>query len=145
LLLVGVAVTYRMVYNMPATNYNFYMRRILAVDDDRDILEVLQFILEDSGYEVDTLSEGQYLMTTIKEKHPDLILLDIMLGNNLDGRELCKAVKKQDSTHNIPIILISASHNVSNAMNQEGAPNDFISKPFDINILLNSIKKQLAA
>jgi len=130
---------------MPDTNYDIYMRRILAVDDDKDILEVLQFILEDSGYEVNTLSDGHYLMATINDTHPDLILLDIMLGNNLDGRELCKAVKKQDSTHNIPVILISASHNVSGSMNQDGAPNDFISKPFDINILLSSIEKQLAA
>ena len=120
------------------------MRRILAVDDDNDILEVLQFILEDSGYKVDTLSDGTYLMETIREKNPDLILLDIMLGN-LDGRELCKAVKREAIMHNIPVILISASHNVSNSLNQEGAPNDFIAKPFDINILLNSIERQLSA
>ena len=117
------------------------MRRILAVDDDNDILEVLQFILEDSGYEVETLSDGHFLMDKIKDSNPDLILLDIMLGN-MDGRELCKIVKKEISTNKIPIILISASHNISKSMNQEGAPNDFIAKPFDINILLNSIKRQ---
>ena len=119
------------------------MRRILAVDDDSDILEVLQFILEDSGYEVDTLSDGNYLMEKIKERTPDLILLDIMLGNS-DGRELCKAVKTEISTHNIPIIMISASHNVSSTINQEGAPNDFIAKPFDISNLLSKIKDQLS-
>jgi DNA-binding response OmpR family regulator len=120
------------------------MRRILAVDDDHDILEVLQFILEDSGYKVDTLSDGHHLMDTIRDKHPDLILLDIMLGN-MDGRELCKAIKKQATTHNIPIIMISASHNIGNTLNQENGPNDFIAKPFDINVLLRSIKKNLAA
>ena len=119
------------------------MRRILAVDDDHDILEVLQFILEDSGYKVDTLSDGHYLMDTIQDKHPDLILLDIMLGN-MDGRELCTAIKKQDTTHNIPIIMISASHNVGNTLNQENGPNDFIAKPFDISVLLKSIKNNLA-
>ena len=118
------------------------MRRILAVDDDHDILEVLQFILEDSGYKVDTLSDGHKLMDTIRDKHPDLILLDIMLGN-MDGRELCKAVKKQSEMHDIPVIMISASHNISSTLNQVGAPNDFVAKPFDINVLLNSIKKQL--
>ena len=117
------------------------MRRILAVDDDSDILEVLQFILEDSGYEVQTLTDGHQLMEKIRESNPDLILLDIMLGN-MDGRELCKIVKKEIETQKIPVILISASHNVSKSLNQEGAPNDFISKPFDINILLNSIKRQ---
>lgn len=120
------------------------MRRILAVDDDKDILEVLQFILEDSGYEVHTLSNGYNFMDVIQNKMPDLILLDIMLGN-LDGRELCKAVKSQQATHNIPVILISASHNVSNTLNQQGAPNDFIAKPFDINNLLSKIENQLAA
>jgi DNA-binding response OmpR family regulator len=118
------------------------MRRILAVDDDHDILEVLQFILEDSGYIVDTLSDGRQLMDTIQDKHPDLILLDIMLGN-MDGRELCKEVKMQVATHNIPVIMISASHNIADTFKHDNGPNDFVAKPFDINVLLNSIKRQL--
>ncbi|TWR29359.1 response regulator [Mucilaginibacter pallidiroseus] len=120
------------------------MRRILAVDDDHDILEILQFILEDSGYQVDTLSDGRHLMQKINEIHPDLILLDIMLGS-LDGRELCKALKKDESTNNIPVIMISASHSVAKTLNQSGAPNDFIAKPFDINNLLNKVKTHLQA
>jgi DNA-binding response OmpR family regulator len=120
------------------------MSRILAVDDDRDILEVLQFILEDSGYEVETLSDGHQLFDKIKQQIPDLILLDIMLGN-MDGRDLCKNVKLQNDTHNIPVIMISASHNVSDVLKQDCAPDDFIAKPFDINNLLNKIKRQLAA
>jgi DNA-binding response OmpR family regulator len=120
------------------------MSRILAVDDDRDILEVLQFILEDSGYEVETLSDGTQLFDKIKQHIPDLILLDIMLGN-MDGRDLCKNVKLQNDTHNIPVIMISASHNVSDVLKQDCAPDDFIAKPFDINNLLNKIKRQLAA
>jgi DNA-binding response OmpR family regulator len=118
------------------------MRRILAVDDDRDILEVLQFILEDSGYKVDTLSDGRQLMDTIRDKHPDLILLDIMLGN-MDGRELCKEVKSQLTTQNIPVIMISASHNIAATLKRDHGPNDFVAKPFDINVLLDSVKRQL--
>lgn len=120
------------------------MRRILAVDDDKDILEVLQFILEDSGYEVETLSDGHYLFEKIKAHAPDLILLDIMLGN-MDGRELCRDVKTKIETHNIPIILVSASHDVSATLKQVGAPDAFIAKPFDINELLDAIELQLAA
>lgn len=120
------------------------MRRILAVDDDNDILEVLQFILEDSGYEVETLSDGHFLFDKIKASAPDLILLDIMLGN-LDGRELCRDVKASEETHNIPVILVSASHNIEGSMNQNGAPDAFIAKPFDINDLLDTIKLQLSA
>lgn len=117
------------------------MRRILAVDDDKDILEIIKYILEDSGYEVDTLTEGKNLFDRIKQHEPDLILLDIMLGN-LDGRELCKTLKNQQETKNIPVILISASHNPG-MLSQAGSPDDFIAKPFDIDVLLNSINRQL--
>ncbi len=75
---------------------------------------------------------------------PDLILLDIMLGN-LDGRELCKNVKAAKETKSIPVILVSASHSVKETVNQKGAPNAFLSKPFDINELLDLIKMQLCA
>ena len=118
------------------------MQRILAVDDDKDILEVLQYILEESGYEVETLSDGLLLFEKIKAHMPDLILLDIMLGN-VDGRELCKDVKAKLETHDIPVIMISASHNLT--LNQKGSPDDFLAKPFDLNDLLSKIQTQLAA
>lgn len=120
------------------------MQTILVVDDDKDILEVLQYVLEDSGYKVDTLSDGHFLFDKIKRNMPDLILLDIMLGN-MDGRELCKNVKAKDETHDIPVILISASHTVSGSFHKNGGPDDFIAKPFDITVLLNRIERQLAA
>jgi len=120
------------------------MKRILAVDDNKEILTVLRYVLEESGYEVDTLADGHYLFDQIREHTPDLILLDIMLGD-MDGRALCKDVKTKEETHDIPVILISASHNVSDIFKQNGAPDDFIEKPFDIYVLLNSIERQLAA
>jgi len=119
------------------------MQRILVVDDDKDILDVIKYILEDSGYEVDTLSDGHFLFDKINEHIPDLILLDVMLGG-LDGRELCKDVKAAEATHNIPVILISATHPIS-SFTSIGSPNDFISKPFDISVLLNCVQRQLVA
>ena len=113
------------------------------MDDDKDILDVLQYILEDSGYEVETLSDGHFLFEKISAHMPDLILLDIMLGN-LDGRELCRAVKTADATHDIPVVLISASHGAE-SLGQNGAPDAFIAKPFDIDDLLDVIKGQLEA
>jgi len=120
------------------------MSRILAVDDDKDILDVIQIILEDSGYQVETLSDGLQLQEAIRAHTPDLILLDIMLGN-VDGRELCRNVKARTETNNIPVIMISASHNLSDVLKQDCAPDDFIAKPFDINVLLNKIKQQLSS
>jgi DNA-binding response OmpR family regulator len=118
------------------------MKRILAVDDNDDILEVLRYILEDSGYVVDTLSDGHFLFDKIKEHTPDLILLDIMLGD-MDGRALCRDVKAQQETHGIPVILVSASHDIAATLRQIGAPDDFVAKPFDLDELLNCIQKQL--
>ncbi|MHB8206480.1 response regulator [Mucilaginibacter sp.] len=120
------------------------MKKILAVDDNQDILDVLRYILEDSGYEVDTLIDGHDLFKQIEMSHPDLILLDIMLGD-MDGRLLCKNVKQTEETHNIPVILVSASHTIADSMKQNGAPDDFIAKPFDMYVLLNSIERQLPA
>ncbi len=120
------------------------MKRILAVDDNDDILEVLRYILEDSGYMVDTLSDGHLLFDKLKEHTPDLILLDIMLGN-MDGRVLCKDIKSTRDTQGIPVILVSASHDVAATLNQYGAPDDFVAKPFDLDVLLNSIQRQLGS
>lgn len=122
------------------------MRRVLAVDDNRDILDVIELILEDSGFEVETLTTGHGLFEKIKEINPDIILLDIMLGD-LDGRELCEQVKMRPETSMIPVILISASHNMADsvAQKQKGAPNAFIAKPFDINDLIGAVEFHTAA
>lgn len=119
------------------------MQRILVVDDNKDILDLLKYILEDSGYEVGTLANGNFLFDAIGNLHPDLILLDVMLGN-VDGRELCKQLKFTPATHDIPVILISATHNIASG-NAGGSPDDFLAKPFDITQLLDSVKKRLAA
>jgi len=120
------------------------MQRILAVDDDKDILEVLEFILEDSGYNVRTLSEGRNLLAEIKNYGPDLILLDVMLGG-LDGRELCKEIKTKAETAHIPVILFSAGHNISRLMHQQYAPDAFLEKPFDISALMDTVRSNLPA
>jgi DNA-binding response OmpR family regulator len=120
------------------------MQRILAVDDDKNILEILQYILENSGYEVETLADGHFLFDKIRQHHPDLIILDVMLGN-MDGRDLCRNVKLHKDTHDIPVIMISASHSIKGNLKQNGNPDDFIAKPFDLDVLLHSVETQLAA
>ena len=119
-------------------------KRILAVDDDLAILEVLKEILEYYGYDVNTLSTGTTIFNKIDEFHPDLILLDIMLAG-MDGREICKNLKQGTDTRLIPVILISATHDVKQSINNFGAPDDYLPKPFDISNLLNKVKHQLAA
>ena len=121
------------------------MQRILAVDDNEDILEVMKLILEDFGYEVATLTDGNLLFEKMNESHPDLVLLDVMLGN-ADGRELCREMKARIETKDIPVILVSASHHVSDRISLSiGAPDDFLAKPFNITDLLEKVALHLTA
>ena len=119
-------------------------KKILAVDDDRDIVDVIKIILEDEGYEVSTLTSGRNILDVISSIRPDLILLDVMLGG-MDGREICKSIKSHAIFKYIPIVMISASHNLQSVLKMPGSPNDFISKPFDIDHLVSKVRMQLGA
>ncbi|HEX3383909.1 MAG TPA: response regulator [Mucilaginibacter sp.] len=121
------------------------MQRILVVDDNEDILEVIKLILEDYNYDVVTLSDGSLLLDKVTDSHPDLILLDVMLGK-VDGRDLCKTIKSTPETKEIPVILISASHQVQERNTLNGvAPDDFLAKPFDIDDLLEKVQAHTVA
>ena len=118
--------------------------KILAVDDDHDIVDIIKIILEDEGYEVSTLTSGKNIFNVISSFRPDLILLDVMLAG-MDGREICRNIKAHDLFKKIPVLMISASHNLQNLLLMPGSPNDFLSKPFDIDSLISKVKAQLAA
>ncbi|MES2457037.1 MAG: response regulator [Bacteroidota bacterium] len=118
--------------------------KILVVDDDVDIVEVIRIILEDEGYEVSTLTSGVDVLNVISTIRPDLILLDVMLGG-IDGRDICTQIKNHTVFHSIPVVMISASHNLQGLLKLPSAPNDFIAKPFDIDNLIRIVKAQLVA
>lgn len=119
-------------------------KRILAVDDDNDILDVIRIILEDEGYEVLTLANGKQVFEVVEDNDPDLILLDVMLGG-LDGRDICRALKQHEVYKAIPVVMISASHNLNNLLLMPGAPDNFLAKPFDIDRLIEMVKSELVA
>jgi DNA-binding response OmpR family regulator len=113
----------------------------LIIDDDPDILEVLQLTLQMEGFETKTNSHGEEIFKEVTSFKPDVILLDILLSGN-DGRVLCKQLKANINTKEIPVILISAYPNAGDSISEAGA-NDFIPKPFDIDDLLTRVEKQL--
>jgi DNA-binding response OmpR family regulator len=117
-------------------------KKILVLDDDEDILDILSFILKDSGYEIQTLDNGEKVFDAIRKFKPDLVLMDVMLAG-MDGRVICKRIKDTESTHDLPVILISGTHDLARSLDQQGAPNDFVAKPFDVDFLLERIKNQL--
>lgn len=116
------------------------MKKILVVDDDPAILEVIKIILEDSDYHV-MISENGDIFNLVEEYDPDLILLDVLLSGE-DGREIAKNLKNGNKTKNIPIVMISAHPSAAAAVVQTGA-NDFISKPFDIDYFLEVVERNL--
>lgn len=117
------------------------MKRILVLDDDIDILTVVQLVLETNGFEVVAISKWQQIYTQIDAFKPDLILLDVSLGNQ-DGRNICKQLKSDKNTKHISVILFSANHNVEKSVG-ECLADSYISKPFDINDLIQGINNEL--
>jgi DNA-binding response OmpR family regulator len=116
--------------------------KILILDDDKDILEILTLILTESGYEILSLSNGKKIFDEIKDFEPNLILMDVMLGD-MDGLAICKAIKEKVQYKDLPVILISATHDMKELLHLQGAPNDYLEKPFDIDVLLSTVKKNL--
>ncbi len=117
------------------------MSKILVVDDDLDILVVMEILLSMKGFDVEVTSKWEDTYDKIHSFKPDLILLDVLISGN-DGRTICKKLKSQDTTKNIPIIMFSAHPSAEATIAEYGA-NDFIAKPFNVNDLMNKIKKQL--
>ena len=112
-------------------------RRLLVVDDEPDILEFLRIILEEEGYEVVTSDKGEYLEQLHNGGLPHLILLDVLLSGK-DGREIVKYLKSQQETKHIPVIMFSAHPSAEETARQAGA-DDFLPKPFEIDVLLAKI------
>ena len=116
-------------------------KKLLVVDDEQDILEFLKVILEDEGYSVVTTDKDDYLERLNNDTPPDLILLDLLLSGK-DGREIVKHLKMQENTKHIPIIMFSAHPGAQETTRQAGA-DDFVAKPFEIDLLLSKIKQHL--
>ncbi|BAU53523.1 response regulator [Mucilaginibacter gotjawali] len=117
-------------------------QKILILDDDTSLLETLAILLEDNGYEVKALSSGEKVIESINEFNPGLVLMDVMLAG-LDGLTICRTIKNHDGMRDLPVILISGHYDLERALSHQGAPNDFLAKPFDLDVLLTKIKQQL--
>jgi DNA-binding response OmpR family regulator len=117
------------------------MKKILLIDDDPDVITVLQLLLKKKGYEVATASREEEAYNQVKLFEPDLIVLDVLLSG-VDGRTICKKLKNTSASKHIPIIMFSAHPGAQKNMEEFGA-DDFISKPFESNKLLERIEAQL--
>lgn len=117
--------------------------KILIVDDEPNILELLKFNLENNGFKVIKALNGEQALELIKLEKPDLILLDVMLPG-IDGYELCKILRRKTDTSEIPIILITAKNEeIDKILGLEIGADDYITKPFSVRELIARVKAVL--
>ncbi len=113
-------------------------KKVLAVDDDLMIVKGLEIILTDAGFEVLTCTRGEEVPQKIKLFEPDIIILDVMLGN-MDGRIIARDIKTDEETKEIPIIMISANPTFKKSIKSFGIDH-FIAKPFESNQIIDTVK-----
>ena len=119
-------------------------KKILIVDDNEFMIEIMTFILIGKGYEVMALSKGDGVLEAALAEHPDLVILDITLPD-MDGRDVCKLLKMNNETRQLPIIICSGNDDVDEALKQNGAPDAVLHKPFNTTELIQQVEMQLAA
>ena len=115
-------------------------KKILVVEDDRDISELITYNLEREGYEIACLYDGGQAIDFVKKRKPELIILDLMLPE-VDGIEICRTLKSDAATKHIPIVMLTAKGEEADVVVglQMGA-DDYIPKPFSPKVLVARIK-----
>lgn len=117
---------------------------MLVVDDDRVIQQLLEVNLELEGYDVAKAGDGEEALAAVRDFRPDLIVLDIMMPK-IDGREVCRRIKADPTTAEIPIIFLSArAQDFDVTSGLELGASAYVTKPFDPVDLLTMIERLLA-
>ncbi|MDY5585639.1 MAG: MtrAB system response regulator MtrA [Arcanobacterium sp.] len=115
-------------------------QRILVVDDDPAISEMVAILLESEGYSATVCANGSNVMPLFRTEHPELVLLDVMLPG-LDGVSVCRLIREESD---VPIIMMSAkTDSVDVISGLEAGADDYVTKPFDNSVLLARVKARL--
>ncbi len=122
-----------------------YVAKILAVDDEPELTELMHFHLVRAGHDVVTAANGWEAIASIKQRRPDIILLDLMLPD-LDGFGVCELLRRDPLTATIPIIIISAwASTDSRNLGLELGALDYITKPFSPQDLVQRVNRLMQA
>ncbi|MBI1839839.1 MAG: response regulator transcription factor [Verrucomicrobia bacterium] len=104
--------------------------KILVVDDEQDVTELLEFNLRSAGYDVISAEDGPAALKKAREGQPDLIILDVMLPD-MEGTDVCKELRRDASTARIPIIMLTAkAGEIDRVLGLELGADDYVTKPF---------------
>jgi len=119
------------------------LTRVLVVEDDRDIAELVARYLSKAGFAVETVASGRDALSVIAERPPDLLVLDLMLPQ-MDGLEICRVVRGNNNTSGMPIIMLTARAEESERIvGLELGADDYIAKPFSPNELVARVRALL--
>ncbi len=119
------------------------MPRILVVDDEEPIVELIRFNLEREGFEVIATGDGDAALKKVASEQPDLIILDLMLPGQ-DGLSVCRILRNDPNTRGIPVIILSArSEEIDRVLGLEMGADDYVTKPFSPRELVARVKARL--
>ena len=119
-------------------------KKILVVDDEVDLVETVRFPLEMEGYHVLVSYNGEDALNQARKENPDLILLDLMLPK-LDGYKVCRLLKFDERYKHIPIFMLTAkTQEKDKVLGMETGADEYITKPFEIDYLMEKVKEYLS-
>ncbi len=115
-------------------------KKILVVDDEKDIVGILESRLKEHDYDVVCAYDGEAALEIARQERPDLIILDIMLPK-MDGYQVCSILKSEELVKNIPIIMLTACGRMENIkMGMDSGAVSYVAKPLRLDVLLGIVK-----
>jgi phosphate regulon transcriptional regulator PhoB len=119
------------------------MKRIMIIEDDRDIVELVRYNLANEGFQVTAAADGSAGLAGVKKTPPDLLLLDLMLPR-LSGLEICKEIRRDASLNRLPILMLTArGDEADRVVGLELGADDYVTKPFSPRELVARVKALL--
>jgi DNA-binding response OmpR family regulator len=123
---------------------NSKQQRILIVDDDADVIDLLRMSLKQAGFAVAVANDGVSALKEARSRLPDLILLDLVLPE-LDGFSVCETLRSERETAHVPIVMLTGlSSELNRYAGMDCGANDYLPKPVDLEKLLARVKALLA-
>ena len=118
-------------------------KKVLVIENDDSILEIVSYVLQQEGYEVKAIHTQKWLFEHVEDYEPDAIVLDVIRPTD-EGSEICRTLKANPKTKHIPVIVFSTHSKVMETIKQVCA-DEVVPKPFDISELISAVGMQLAS